>query len=115
MAEILNIATHTSMGQQETLMSLLLSLGTGVLDADVAVLALDNDLVIWKVGGVSTQVTDQDDTNGGRHLGQVSMLSMGRGWAVNFGRGAQGPGTWALAAWSNDLYLLGDNGRTHCL
>ena len=98
MAEILNITTHTSMGQQETLMSLLLSLGTGVLDADVAVLALDNDLVIWKVGGVSTQVTDQDDTNGGRHLGQVSMLSMRRGWLVNFDRaGAWGPGA-ALTA-----------------
>jgi hypothetical protein len=41
---------------------------------------------------VSTQVTDQDNTNGGRHSGQVSMLSMGRGWAVNFGPGGQGPG-----------------------
>ena len=86
MAEILNIATHASIGQQKTLASLLILLITCVRHADVIVLAAENHLVIWKAEAVSIQVTDEDDTNGGRHLGQVSMLSMRGGWLVNFGR-----------------------------
>ena len=92
MTEVLNIATHASIGQEKALASPLILLITCVVDTDVVVLTPENDLIIWKAGVVSTQVTDQDNTNGGRHSGQVSMLSMGRGWAVNFGPGGQGPG-----------------------